>query len=127
MEIIDYLSFCRIQILVRQKQILLSALLKLQEETEEIKTYTEDLGDKLISLAETHKNLMLRVQQVMYRVESQSPVISEAENCMLEELEGLKNHLDGRMERRKIEVCVSTFMSNLKRIVSIFYCMSNTV
>lgn len=91
---------------------MISSYLKLQDEAEELKTHTERLEEKVVDLAKMHKGLMVRMQHVVYRVESQSPVISEAENCMSEELTGLKNHLEGRMTQKMFEVCLQL---NFKR------------
>ena len=79
---------------------------RLIEVTTEVTENAEELEYRLMELAKKHQELMLRVQRVVFRVESQSPVVSEAENCMMDELEGLNNHLERRMNRRLTEVCV---------------------
>ena len=112
--------------LVRQRQYLISSMERLIEVTTEVTENAEELEYRLMELAKKHQELMLRVQRVVFRVESQSPVVSEAENCMMDELEGLNNHLERRMNRRLTEVCVCLcVLLYVHKLLSLQYCTNS--
>ena len=69
-----------------------------------MKEGTENIEFKLDQMMGMQKILMKRVEQIVYRVESKSPFLSEAEECMKSELEGLEKHMKV-MKQRLTEVC----------------------
>lgn len=55
-------------------------------------------------LLERNKNLLQRVKRLACRVDSRSPLISEAEECMMKEVEGVHDHIK-RMALEILNVC----------------------
>ena len=86
-----------------QKEQVISELVRLKDEAEELRVKTSDIEYKLESLMKNQKLLMKSVEQIIYRVESKSPHLSEAEECMKTELEGLQKHIKV-MSQKLIEV-----------------------
>lgn len=89
--------------LSRQKQQIISELVSLKDEAEELRERTNGIEYKLIGLMKKQKVLMKCVEQIIYRVESKSPHLSEAEELMRTELEGLQKHIK-TMSQKLIEV-----------------------
>ena len=95
----------RVERLSLQKQQVISELVRLKDEAEELREKTNDIEYKLDSLMKKQKLLMKSVEQIVYRVESKSPHLSEAEELMKTELEGLQKHIKV-MSQKLIEVHV---------------------
>ena len=68
-------------------------------------------------------SLERRVERLICRVEGQSPVLSQAEEWMRDEIEGLNSHMQV-MHRRLLEVgfnnCILCFLSTYCAVVPIF-------
>ena len=97
----------RVERLSQQKQQIISDLEKIKDEVEDLKEKTNGIEYNLDALLEKQKHLTRRVEQVVYRVESKSPFMSEAENCMRTELEGVLRHISV-MSQRLAEVGLLT-------------------
>lgn len=90
----------------------------LKDNAEEINETTDAMKSKLEDLTKKHEILMKSMEQIAYRVESKSPHLSEAEECMRTELEGLQKHVKV-MSQKIIEVHrVAT--KNIYRYVPMF-------
>ena len=86
-----------------QKEQIISDLECLKDETEDLREKTNDIEFKLDSLIKKQNVLTKHVEQIIYRVESKSPHLSEAEECMRTELEGLQKHIKV-MSQKLVEV-----------------------
>ena len=93
----------RVERLSLQKEQIISELVCLKDEAEELREKTNDIEFKLDGLMKKQKILMKCVEQIIYRVESKSPHLSEAEELMRTELEGLQKHIKV-MSQKLIEV-----------------------
>ena len=60
---------------------------------------TKGIEYRLDVLIRKQNVLMRRVEQIVYKVESRSPFLSEAEDCMMKELEGLEKHMKTMLQR----------------------------
>ena len=77
----------------RLKEQIFSDLLGLQEGCEDMGVMCDSLRDKVDQLSKKNTFLLQRVKRLACRVESRSPIISEAEECMMKEVEGVENHI----------------------------------
>ena len=78
---------------MRLKEQIFSDLLGLQEGCEDVGVMCDSLRDKVDQLSGKNTILLQRVKRLACRVESRSPIISEAEECMMKEVEGVENHI----------------------------------
>ena len=98
----------RVERLSLQKQQIISELENLKDEAEDLRDRTNGIEFKLDGLMKKQKIFTKRVEQILYRVESKSLHLSEAEECMRTELEGLQKHIKV-MSQKLIEVCKSIY------------------
>ena len=77
----------------RLKEQIISDLVELRESRDIIQEESERLQDKMKRLSRQNKSLLQRVKRLACRVESRSPLISEAEECMMKEVEGVRDHI----------------------------------
>ena len=83
----------------------------LTDDCDVIEEESDRLRDKLRSVSDKHAVLMQRVKMLACRAESRPPVLSEAEECMMREMEGLRDHMKIMHSEilgvsSKYEVCV---------------------
>ena len=90
--------------------------MKIKDEVEELKNRTNGIEYDLDGLLQKQKRLTRRVEQIVYRVESKSPFMSEAENCMRTELEGLQRHM-GVMSQRLAEVGLLVLRQKARHVI----------
>ena len=93
----------RAERLCQQKQQIVSDLENIKDEAEDLRNRTDYIDSRLDEATRNQRVLMKRVEQIIYRVESKSPFLSEAEECMKTELEGLQKHIKV-MSQRLVEV-----------------------
>lgn len=84
---------CRIEISQRLKECLITETEKLKEERDIMEEETERLQHKLEGLVTKNKSLQKQAERLACLVKFQSGVLSEAEECMMKEMEGIKDHL----------------------------------
>lgn len=89
-----------------QKEQIIGDLENIKDEAEEMRDRTDGIKYRLDTLSMKQNMLMKRVERIVYRVESKSPFISEAEECMMKELEGLEKHMK-TMSQKLTEVKVN--------------------
>lgn len=89
----------RIERLCLQKEQIISDHEKIKDEAEEMRDRTNGIEYRLGELVRKQNLLMRRVEQIVYRVESRSPFLSEAEECMVKELEGLEKHMKTMLQK----------------------------
>ena len=78
--------------LKRLKEQIISDITRLRDERDEIEEECGALQDKARRLAKRNTTLQDRAKRMVCKVELRSPVLSEAEQCMMKELEGFTNH-----------------------------------
>lgn len=84
---------CRVMSCKRLKQQIVSDLVNLRESRDIIQEESEKLEDKMKRLLARNKNLLDRAKRLACYVELRSPVLSEAEDCMSKEVEGVRDHI----------------------------------
>ena len=100
---------CRVMSCRRLKQQMVSDLGTLREEKDIIQEESEKLEDKMKRLLARNKNLLDRAKRLACCVELRSPVLSEAEDCMGKEVEGVRDHIK-TMEAKITNVCMYVCM-----------------
>ncbi len=96
---------CRVLNSRRLKEQIISDIVRLRDERDVIEEDCGALQDKVRRLAKRNVNLQDRVKRMACRVELRSPVLSEAEQCMMKELEGFSNHFK-KMDVEIRSVCI---------------------
>ena len=106
--------FCRIETLAERKQRFVSEKIHIEDKIEELETENGKLEEDLKTVKDNFMSLERRVERLICRVEGQSPVLSQAEEWMRDEIEGLNSHMQV-MHRRLLEVgsnnCILCFLS----------------
>lgn len=92
----------RVALSNRKKEHIISEIAKLRDERDVIEEESEKLQAKMKKLLNRNKRLLQRVKKLACRVEVRPPVLSEAEECMMKEMEGLRDYV----EKMKLEVHV---------------------
>ena len=114
----------RIERLSLQKEQIISDLEKIKDEAEEMRERTNGIEYQLDELTRKQNVLMRRVERIVYRVESKSPFLSEAEECMMKELEGLEKHMK-TMLQKLTEVKVNVAALKMTRVQTLSsYCLA---
>lgn len=75
------------------KQKIIKDLVTLRDQCDIIDDKSENLQDKLKHCTTANRLLLERVKKLACRVEFRPPVLSEAEECMMREMEGLRDHV----------------------------------
>lgn len=88
----------------RLKEQIISDITRLRDERDELDDNCKTLQDKARRLAKRNAILQDRAKKMVCKVELRSPVFSEAEQCMMKELEGLTNHFK-KMDAEIQSVC----------------------
>ena len=83
----------RVELLQELKQEIISNSVKLRDEADIIKENSEELQDKLRDVVQTNVRLLGRAERLACKIRFLSPVLSEAEECMKNEMEGLATHI----------------------------------
>jgi len=84
----------RMDVLCRQKQQQIEDLVRLRDDQEAVEQNMEVLQQRVVNLSAQSYSLVHRVEQLVCRLDAQSPVLSDAEVSMAEELQRLSTHLD---------------------------------
>lgn len=97
--------FCfRIENCSRLKDKIISDLAMLTDECDIMEEESDRLCDKLKKLSKKNVSLLQRVKRLACHAESRPPILSEAEECMMREMEGLRDHMKMTMMPRIINV-----------------------
>lgn len=89
--------------LVDRKQTIISESVSIEDKVEALESENENLSTKLVSVKEKLVTLDSRLTRLVCLLESQSEVLSQAEECMGYEIEGLTSHMQV-MHRKLAEV-----------------------
>lgn len=104
-ECLLYLPFyCRVSALKEQKERLISLKSRLEDEIKDIETDNTVLSQRVTGIQQTCLTLESQLIGLLCRQEAQSPVLSQAEEWMRDELEGFNSHMHV-MIQKIIEVC----------------------
>lgn len=95
------INFFRIEMLKRLKEQIITSSIELRDEADIIKEGSVELRDKLQNVMNTNAMLLKKAHMLACKVRFLSPVLSEAEECMKNEMEGLADHI----KAMKREVC----------------------
>lgn len=97
------LTTYRISSISQQKEYLISERLRIEDEIEDVAATNEKLQQRLEHILQMCKALESRVTSLLCQQEAQSPVLSQAEEWMRDELEGFNSHMP-LMHQKIIEV-----------------------
>ena len=91
-----------------------------------MKERTDGIEYRLGELTKKQNVLMRRVEQIVYRVELKSPILSEAEECMMKELEGLEKHMKTMLQKiTEVKVDDAALkMTCVKTLSNYCYCLA---
>ena len=98
---------------LRLKEQIISDVAKLRDECDVVEEECGALQDKMRRLAKKNNILQGRVRKMACRMELSSPVLSEAELCMSEELVGFTNHfkkMKAEMQSVGSIACLSSWL-----------------
>lgn len=100
------------------KEQIISDVVQLRVDAEITQEESERLQHKIEDLSLKHKKLQKRAEKLAFKVRYQSPVFSEAEECMHKEMDGLKRHskeMASQLEivRSSLSLSLSNYWINL--------------
>ncbi len=97
--------YYRVSSLKEQKERLVTLQLHLGDEIIDIGTRNEELSGRIAFIQQKCRSLENQVTSLLCRQEGQSPILSQAEEWMRDELEGFDSHMV-IMHQKIIEVCL---------------------
>ena len=96
----------RIQSLQEQNRDIVSERLRIEDELDDIASTNEHLKEKVEDVQRRCKELGQRASTLLYQIEAQSPVLSQAEEWMRDEVDGINSHMPLLLQKLHEVLCV---------------------